>query len=61
MIKSPCRNCELHKSMFPNCLDNCEIIKNIQQISLNRCQDTVRTNSDYLFTRNLSMGKIKKH
>lgn len=64
MIKSPCKNCELHKSMFPKCLDNCEIIKDLQKLSLNRYkdQDTVNTNLDYQSTRNLSLSRsiIKK-
>jgi len=30
MVKSPCKDCEKHKLLFPKCLDNCEILSQMQ-------------------------------
>jgi len=33
--ESPCKRCELHKTDFPNCLENCEAIHEFQIFLIN--------------------------
>lgn len=47
MIKSPCRNCEKHKQEFPKCFDNCNTIKEFQDLNFVR-KAAVATRSDYI-------------
>jgi hypothetical protein len=46
MIKSPCKDCEKHETQFPICLNQCEIIKQVQKHD-SHCVLDIRVHNEF--------------
>jgi len=54
VIKSPCKSCEKHKKIFPQCIDKCKILNEIREVMCNT-QNDIRTNYEYEISDNVTI------